>query len=382
MPEPGVEVVWGALSRAWRKAQYEEELWLQFRPRGSKDVFDAVEAAVRVANQEVEDAGWGDAVFAEGVSDSDAGPVALMSRAGPIEGVRAWLDAFARHLQALGNSGKVTAAPQAFFPDWLSGEVELPRQLTAFVAYRTDDLTLLDEQERSMSWSVPAELTAKITDAATAWGRFDGADVYLLRSIHQTRTKNPDVGPTLADGAARFGQARVAYLRSEPRRLVWASLGTLGRTCYGVMDDTVSWQDRLAQVVRAMAAFPGDTDLAFVQYCNALTPDWSELAAGRPLLPYVKESHIRYNRHLNAQYIADAHGLQLLTDAHLAHANDLSDWTIEPLGAGKHLVQAKDLKPWYATVDPAPETLAKARADFGGMLLTPEIIAANPPPWR
>jgi hypothetical protein len=143
MPEPGVEVVWGALSRAWRKAQY-EELWLQFRPSGSKDVFDAVRAAVEVANQEVEDAGWGDEVFTEGLSDSDAGPVALMSRAGPEEGVRAWLDAFARHLQALGKAGKVTAAPEASFPDWLSGAVELPRQLTAFVSYRTHDLALLD----------------------------------------------------------------------------------------------------------------------------------------------------------------------------------------------------------------------------------------------
>lgn len=67
MPEPGVEVVWGALFRALRKVDY-SELWLQFRPRGSKDVFDAVEAA----NQAVEDAGWGDGVFAEGVSDSMA----------------------------------------------------------------------------------------------------------------------------------------------------------------------------------------------------------------------------------------------------------------------------------------------------------------------
>ncbi|MBE3073620.1 MAG: hypothetical protein IMZ75_01535 [Actinobacteria bacterium] len=61
MAEPDVDVVWGSLSRAWRKAGY-EELWLQFRPRGSKDVLEAVEAAVQVANQVVEDAGWGDEV--------------------------------------------------------------------------------------------------------------------------------------------------------------------------------------------------------------------------------------------------------------------------------------------------------------------------------
>jgi hypothetical protein len=381
MPEPGVEVVWGALSKALRKAQY-EELWLQFRPVGSKDVFDAVEAAVEVANQEVEGAGWGAEVFTEGVSDSDAGPAALMSRAASEEGVRAWLDAFARHLQDLGKTGKVTAAPHAFFPDWLSGAVELPRQLTAFVSYRTIDLAPLDADQQQRGWHVPAALTSKIADTATAWGRFDDADVYLQRSIHRVRTKNPDVGQPLADAAAKFGQAGVTYLRSEPRRLGWVSLGTLGRTCYGVMDDTASWQDRLAKVVRAMAAFPADTDLAFVQYSNPLTSSWSELAAARPLLPYVKEHQIRYNRHLNAQYIPDAHGLQLLTDAHLAHANDLSDWIIEPLAGGKHLVQAKDLEPWYATIDPDPATLAKARADFGGMILTPEIIANNPPPWR
>ncbi|QYF90233.1 hypothetical protein [Arthrobacter sp. PAMC25284] len=132
MPEPGVEVVWGASSRAWRKAQY-EELWLQFRPRGSKEVLDAVETAVEVANKAVEDAGWGADVFTEGVSDSDAGPVALMSRAGPEEGVRAWFDVFARHLQEARLSRKVTAAPEAFIPDWLNGDLWAPRQVTAFV---------------------------------------------------------------------------------------------------------------------------------------------------------------------------------------------------------------------------------------------------------
>ena len=164
--------------------------------------------------------------------------------------------------------------------------------------------------------------------------------------------------------------------------MAWASLGTLGRACYGVMDDTASWKNRLAQVTRATVAFPGDTDLAFAQYTNPLTSTWSELAVVRPPLPYVNEYQIRYNRHLDAQYIADAHGLQLLTDAHLAQANDLSDWIIEPLGGGKHFVRAKDLEPCYANIDPDPATLAKARADFGGMLLTPEIIADNPPPWR
>ncbi|WP_426297748.1 hypothetical protein [Arthrobacter sp. R-11] len=368
------------MSKAWRKAEY-EELWLQFRPRGSKDVLEAVEAAVRVANQEAADAGWSDDAFTEGVSDSDAGPVALMSRTGAEQGVRAWLDAFARQLQSLGLAGKVTAAPQVIFPRWLNND-DLAQQLTVFAAYRTDDLTLLEEQERRMSWAVPAELTARVTHMGSDWGRFEGADVYLQRSIHQTLTRNPDVGQALASGAARFGQAGVTYLRTEPRRKVSMSLSTQGRVCYSIMDDTMLWQDRLARLAEPLLAFPVDTDLAFVQHSKADTTTWDDLSNGRPALPYVRESQIRYNRHLSAQYIPDAHGVQLLTDAHLAHANDLSEWIIEPLGGGRHLVQAKDMEPWYAQIDPDPQTLAQARADFGGMLLTPEIIANNPPPWK
>ena len=378
MAEAGVEVVWGAVSRAWRKADY-TELWVQFRPRGAKDVLEAVEAAVQVADQVIEDAGWGEDVHTTGgASDSDAGPVVLLRRAGHEPGLRSWLAAFAHHLESLGKSGKVTAAPEAYFPDWFDTG-HLPRQLTAFVSYRTNDLTRLEEQERRAGWHVPAALTEKVADAGAAWGRFPGADVYLRRNIHTIRTMNPNVGRPLSDGIIESAMAGVTYMRSEPRRVTSMQLYAQGQACYEVMDDTASWQDRLNQVTVAMVAFPEDTDLAFVQYSNAYTTSWSALQTSRPPLPYVKEHQIRYNRHLNSRYTPDAHGLQILTDTHLGHANDLSDWVIEHLGGGRHLVRAKDLEPWYANIDPDPETLVKARADFGKMILTPQTVEDNPP---
>jgi hypothetical protein len=304
-----------------------------------------------------------------------------MSRAAHEPGVRAWLGAFAHHLQSLGKAGKVTAAPTAYFPDWTDGEVDWSRHLTAFVSYRTIDLTTLEKGEQERHWHVPADLTEQITDAGVAWGRFPGADVYLLRNIHRIRTKNPDVGRPLAEGIRRFGLANVTYLRSQPRRRISMSLNTQGSAFYQVRDDTASWQDRLEQVTAAMVAFPEDTDLAFLRYSYTYTIGWSDLAMARPRLPYVDARLIRYHRHLMSQYTPDAHGLQLLTDAHLEHANDLSGWVIEPLGVGKHLVAAKNPERWYANPDPDPETLMKARADFGKMILTPEIIESNPPPW-
>lgn len=245
-----VDIVWSSLSRAWRKAQY-EELWLQFRPRGSKDVLEAVEAAVQVANQEVDDAGWGGEVFVEGVYGSDSGPVALMSRAGPEEGVRAWFAAFARVLETSGKSGRVTAAPTAFFPDWLSGVPELPPVLVGFVSYQILDLDLLDRESERRTWHVAPELPAKITDNATRRGRFMGADVYLSRDIHQMRMTNPDVGKALAEGAIKYALAAVTYIGSAPRRLNRTTFGPLGPVTYSVRDKALGWQHKLDKITEA-----------------------------------------------------------------------------------------------------------------------------------
>ena len=381
MAEAGVEIAWESLNRHLLRSEY-TELWLQFQPSGSKDVLGAVEAAVAAANQAVKDAGCGDEVFTEWVADSATGPVAWMSRARTEDGVRAWFAAFAEHLVSLGKAGKVTTVRQKEFPSWVEDEMLRSYQLTAFVSYRTNDLTGLTRQQRDAWWNVPTTLTQEIADAATTWGRFEGADVYLGRGLDQIRTWNPDVGRPMADGVRRFRQAGVTYLRSKPRRMANVNLSAQGGACYTVLDDTVPWQDRLEQVAAAMVALPDDTDLAFVQYSSAYTVSWMDLQTVSPPLPYVEESDVRYNRHLWDQFVPDAHGLQLLTDAHLEHANDLSGWVIEPLGGGRHLVQAKDQQPWYANMDPDPETLAKARTDFGRMILTKQTTADNPPPWR
>lgn len=378
---PGVAVAWPAIERAWRKAEF-EEIWLHFRPRGrgvgTDNVLADVEAAVAAANAVVDRAGWGAEVFAEGVSDSEAGPAVLMSRAGPEPGVRAWLDAFARQLESVGWSGRVTGAPQTHLPRWLSGEEDLGPQLTAFVAYRTLEPTRMSDQQRRAGWDVSAELTARIAAAGVRWGRFTGAEVYLRRNLHRIRTTTPDVAGPLADGVQKFGMAEVSYLASTPRRLVTVSLSFQGQGCYAVLDDALPWHDQLDRSVEAMLLLPHDTDLAFVQHSPANTISWSDVNAATPPPPHVREYHLRYNWHLVGRYTPDAHGIQILTDAHLANAHDLADWTIEPLGAGRHLVRARHLAAWYAHPDPDPYTLTKARSDFGAMILTPETVAANP----
>ena len=85
-------------------------------------------------------------------------------------------------------------------------------------------------------------------------------------------------------------------------------------------------------------------------------------------------------RHLMSSRVFDAYGIQLLTDTHLAHAHDLSRWDVQTVAPGRHLVQARDLDPWYAADQPDPAVLEQARADFGDMILTPAIAEAEPRP--
>lgn len=71
------------------------------------------------------------------------------------------------------------------------------------------------------------------------------------------------------------------------------------------------------------------------------------------------------------------HGIQLLTEAHLARAGNLEGWDVQRLTPGRYLVLAKDLRPWFAAKETDPNILAAARQDFHDMLLTPEVIEAH-----
>lgn len=144
----------------------------------------------------------------------------------------------------------------------------------------------------------------------------------------------------------------------------------------------VPWQQRLEAVQSALDSIPTQyLDLAFIRPAPRYVRSWTAIDV-RHKLPDLHERNIRYNRHLLSRYTPDAHGIQILTDQHLTRARDLSAWNIQELGHGRYLVEADDTTPWYSTPLPDQDVVDQARADFGDMILTKEVIAANPPPWK
>jgi hypothetical protein len=126
--------------------------------------------------------------------------------------------------------------------------------------------------------------------------------------------------------------------------------------------------DRIAEAEDARAAL---TTLApHVHHAFArLTKGFGHFVGIQPPANGVSPSTYIQRRELWPDRVLDAHGLQILTREHLDRASSLTDWHTQQVG-DRYLVTARNLDPWFAGDTPDPETLARARADFGPMIIT------------
>jgi hypothetical protein len=140
----------------------------------------------------------------------------------------------------------------------------------------------------------------------------------------------------------------------------------------------------LAALRKALAAVAPVVEGALVRRSKVANGEvWFFVVNGYPPFPPYNEpgDPLARERHLLGARTLDAYGLQVLTDRHVARAKDLTGWDVRPLGAGRHLVQARDLDPWYATDRPDPAVLDQARADFGPLILTRDDVLHDPGPF-
>jgi hypothetical protein len=135
------------------------------------------------------------------------------------------------------------------------------------------------------------------------------------------------------------------------------------------------------EMTQALLVDPEAADVGMVKNAGAQrTSTWSDVETRRHK-PVRMVTDYKNSRHLWGRHVIDAHGINLLTDEHLAAARDLSTWKVEQVSGHRHLVSAHDLEPWYAHNAPDPQTLARARVDFGDMILSWDTILANPGPY-
>lgn len=364
-----------ALVRAWTAAGH-TELWFQFEHGDVHDVTGVVGDAVETVNDQLdvaiaENEATGRHAFCEGPWHLPLTPnvyAFYMKRPGTEDGVLAWIDRFATLLEDAGLRGRIRPTPPADDSAWeVVNAIDAP-QLATFFAYHLPDPT------KPRGWNVDDDTTAEIVHQVELTD-FPGAEIYL-RAGRMMRTDMRAVTAALPDGLARSAVSGVTCIRRDPARVVstnFLSNGLVGRAVY---DPQQSWPDRLAQCVDAMLATAQLVDVAFIQHVRNVAGSWNGLDTGSPSLPGPGSAWFAQRRPGLEHFVPDARGIQVVTSTHLERAHDLNDWTVEALGNGRHLVQARDLDAWYGPDGPTPDVLAAARADFGPMIARREDLQA------
>ena len=161
----------------------------------------------------------------------------------------------------------------------------------------------------------------------------------------------------------------------DPLQVRHVELGPAGEVVALQRDAVADWRTRVRQVAWTLGTRASDLDLGFVRaFAGRSITTWQELG------PQHRDFVLVLTRHLWDRYVPDVNGIQLLTAAHLDRVGNLDGWLVEEVAAGRYLVQARDLEPWYAQPDPQADVLAQARAQFADVLLTRQIVDDNPSP--
>ena len=350
-----------------------DALQLLFRGAGEnrrRPLADAM-AAARAAMTHANDSVSPDTVWAESVEPSPDGPVVFLDLIGTVEQNRSWLTAFTEELTRAGWSGRLTPAPT---PPTEAAGLDTAIRPAAYLALRMNEEPPPGTVGRwgPPRWAVDAGTTTALCRYLVDWAALPGAAVQLAMGRSRLEFSGDDVTEHLVWAAEHDHTAGLAY--AAPAAVRRADLGAWGQVTCQVSDHGPDWRARVQHLRAPLLQFADRLDVAFLRTGRYEVTSWIDLAGAVPVLPHVSEAKVRRNRRLWDRYLPDAHGIQIVTAAHLSRLGPLPGWDVQPLAGGRHLVQARDLEPWFAAAEPDPNVVAAARADFAGALLTPEVI--------
>jgi hypothetical protein len=356
-----------------------EPLWLRLRSpeAGLAEMRDAV----GLATEELETIGGEYAEIPEYVwaSDSLVGPLIGLRVGEEHDRTELWVTTFVKHLEAAGHSGLLDTVRQASRPRWPE---TAPDVLLCYAAYTYDPGLMLGDPDRDRHWLVAPVATAAIAAAAVGWMVTPGASTLFTQdgfTLDLGQATDEELASIVARTLALTPMPSLQRFNERTHLKRMVKMGPGAEAAYMHRSDTLGWAGQVASLREIATALPHLTEQAFIRPGRAIWGSWIDFESDE--LPGTTESLTRYNKHLLSAYVPDAHGFQVLRQAHLDNARDLGEWSVTPVGDDRYVVEYRDLDEWYTPPRPPGELIAQARADFGGMILTPAIADAHPPAW-
>lgn len=307
------------------------------------------------------------------------GPVVFIPWCWDRAAMDTWLQVVTDQLEAGGWTGRLTTVRSEGTPYQRAREGRPFHCLAAGLVLRIDHAALeADSQHRpayARGWYVSDGDTARVIDRAGRFCLDDPGAAFFTNGVVQFRV-DADAVPDLARQA--IGSPPVTMTRIGPETGTQASvravdLGILGQVTFEYRTPGEHWQAGVQALTDLLRDLAGVAEYGLVRPAWSHVVGWHKLVDNRqPRPPHVGGSYYQSWRRLEASHVPDAYGIQLLTDAHLANARDLSRWHIEEVASGRHLVTAPDLDSWFDHDQPSDDLLDQARHDFGAMIFSPE----------
>ncbi|MGV9266212.1 hypothetical protein ACWDRR_16290 [Kitasatospora sp. NPDC003701] len=327
------------------------------RPGGSRwdgdntDLLTVTEAALSAADGDGTDAtmwGQGPVLTLNGTG------LALKGYAGPAS-LAAWLERFSTSLRAQGWCGRVRATAVVMPPHWLRHGHE--RRATAFVAL---DHPLTGRAD-THAWA----------ERAAGWAARTGGDAHLSATpILQHDPAGPsEVAAHLTATLRCSTTATLVQYEEAEARASRVLVQRDGLAVYQAYDPARPWTELIDRVRDAIVAEAPRARLAFVAMTELWAYGWQDRGRQLPPLPTLTATDLRSNHPVWRRHVPDAHGIQLLTHAHLDQAHDLSGWSVTEVRPDRFLVEDRDPAAWFSPDGPGPELVERARHDFGELVL-------------
>jgi hypothetical protein len=323
------------------------------------------------------------------VTSSPKGPVLSVSGRLGSETILGWLEAFEAELAKTGVEGTVRTVSQRW-PDWWA---PFQRLYGVRRAYPTliGGLRILSYPPLSdpagMQVHVSPDVVERLAGPLVGWAA-GLADSAAFASISTTGSalEQPGLEEWLSGSVQHsVGVTQLHFVVAGQPAARTVCFAQRGQIVVQGAEAERPWQDVVDDLRSHLLREAASMDVAHLRNAMISIDGWNlldypEITPGHAP-PNLEAREYLENRHLWDRTVLDAHGVQLLTTAHLERANDLSGWDVEEVGQDRYLVQAVDLHPWFAADAPDPQVLAQARSDFGDMIISWLDVETEPGPY-
>lgn len=231
---------------------------------------------------------------------------------------------------------------------------------------------------RRRSWAVNDEITRRAAERAVAWCTGLQGTTWFEHGIYFTAPADPLSLVGLLGVALGQRPGAAVAVTSEDGDFRRVGFRAQGHVTYEVpwRED---WERSVDDLTDVLAENADIASYGLVKTSLAPISSWDSLLIyaheyGQPE-PEVQGGYEEKLNDEEGSFVPFPYGRQLLGEAHLQRAAHLESWSLQPIdGTSKTVLRARDQDQWFPH-GPTAEVVERARAEFGPMLLTREVVA-------